>query len=347
MRASTKYIVVIFFSFTTVRCAPSVVRASTRNPDLFEKEGSALKKVGSSPSDFSPPEMYVRQPNLTLKPREQANDTGSLMNLDDERNFLYTSATPHRVGRFVTVKIATNLQKEEKKPDESKKSDGASKDNIEKEIIDAIPELAPADEGKTKLLDHLKMEIKHTFDNGDVLALLKRRSVSGVDVEDMTVSARIPYDRLMGGDALTTDDLIDVKFVSSKDGEIVESRSSGWEDEYSLRLSGFDEAKSKFAKNLDDKRRKIEEASKKLQSRLKSFSKEREQVAKQRDELSQEKSKFDAEKARINKQIDENTGAEGADNPTNNRGADQLQMIDTKAVPASDSGAAAAVEGAQ
>lgn len=301
----------------STRCAPAVIKSSARNPDLFEKEGSTLQKSTNSEHNSSPPEIYVRQPNLIVKPVEGENDSGSLINLEDERNFLYSSAGPHKIGRFVSVKIASNLKPKEKKPEDAKKDDKAAKDDVEKEILEAIPDLAPADES-TRLLDQMKMEIKHRFDNGDVLAMFKRRSSSANDLEDMTVSARIPYDRLMAGDTLTTDDLIDVKMVASKDGELIESRSSGWEDEYSLRLSGFDEAKSKTAMELEDKRRKLEEARKNLQNRVKSFGKERDLVAKQRDELSKEKAKMDEEKAQLLKQIGEKSTANGGANAAMN-----------------------------
>ena len=296
---------VLLTALLLCRCTPDILKATTRNPDLFEKEGASLLRSGQVPASQAVPEIYVRQPNLEIKPLESPNETGSLMNLDDERNYLFSSAGPHKVGRFVTIKVASNIKPKDKKTEELKKDKDTPKDDIEKDLLEAIPELQPAEPGETRLIDDFKMKIMHRYDNGDVMVTMTRRSVHGDQAEDMTVTARLPYDRLMAGDALSTDDLLDVRLVSSKDGELVESRSSGWEDEYSLRLSGFREAKSKVAQELDDKRKKLEQARENLQNRVKTFGKEREQVAKQRDEMNKERTMLEEQRKALETKLDE------------------------------------------
>lgn len=309
------------------RCTPAVIKASTRNPDLFEKEDSQLFRTGQAPSPQPAPQMYVRQPSLEIKPVDQPNETGSLMNLDDERNYLFNTAGPHKVGRFVTIKVASNLKPKDKKSDEATKNKETPKDDIEKELLAAIPELEPADPNDPRLIDQFKMKIMHRYDNGDVMAMMTRRSVNGDQAEDITVTARLPYDRLMAGDQLTTDDLLDVKMVSSKDGNVAESRSSGWEDEYSLRMSGFREASSKVAKELDDKRRKLDEARENLQNRVKTFGKEREQVAKQRDELTKDRTNLEEQRKALETKVDEQQKALDSANETLKAKDDEIAKL--------------------
>lgn len=336
---------VLLMAILLVRCAPEVIKASARNPDLFEKPGSALHMAGRPPGQSPAPEMYVRQSSIQLERVDAPNETGSLFNPEDERNFLFTSAGPHKLGRFLTIQVASNLKAKDKKPEEPAKAKEESQDAVEKELLAAIPELAPADPGETRLIDDFKMKITHRFDNGDVMTMMNRRSVNGEQVEDVTVTARVPYDRLMAGDALTTGDLLDVKIVSSKDGEVAERRSSGWEDEYSLRLSGFDEAKSKVAMEIDDKRRKLDEARANLQTRIKTFSKEREQVAKLRDEVSKEKGQLDEERKQWEEKVDEKESALEDANAALKSKDEQIAELEKKGADEEDGKKAAKAKG--
>ncbi len=275
-------------------CSPKIQTASIRNPDLFEKESDHFVGRGAGPSEPAP-ELYVRRPGIAITKKDRPNETGSLYNPEDERNWLFTSTGPLNVGRFLTIKLASNRQDPAAKGKDPKAAVAAEEkkgDAIEAELLKAIPDLAPAVPGETSLLKAFKMKIVHRYDNGDVLAMTERNSRVGeteTDVHAIQVKARIPYDRLASGDPLTTEDLLAVKFIESQDGELADRDSSGWEDEYSLRLSGYTEAKSKVAMEIDDKRRQLDDAKGKLENQVKSFSKERETVAKTREDLAKRK----------------------------------------------------------
>src|SRR4051812_23554818 len=75
-------------------CMPTVTNISTRNPDLFEKESDRLDAHGRAGGLPEQPEIFVRKRRIELKREDQPNETGSLFNPDDERNYLFTSSGP-------------------------------------------------------------------------------------------------------------------------------------------------------------------------------------------------------------------------------------------------------------
>jgi hypothetical protein len=279
-------------------CAPSVQQVSSRPPNLFDKETGTVEMHGREPVAAQPaPEIFVRKREVLVQPADRPNDTGSLFNPEDERNYLFASSGPVTPGRYVTIAVASNrgAGTPAAKPaaaaaaapaDASKAKDGTgAPDAAEQELLKALPELEPADKDATALIKSFKMRILHRFENGDALAQFTRESQRDDEVNQVDVQARIPYERLVAGDGLTTADLFDVKLVESREGELVERQSSAWEDEYTMRLSGFSEAKSRLAMELDEKRKQLLETRENLETRIKTLADERQQVAKQRDDL--------------------------------------------------------------
>src|SRR4051812_28605997 len=86
-------------------CAPQVERISGRSPDLFDKESDQLHARSRAIGEAAAPEIFVRQRNIALRRTDRANESGSLFNPDDERNYLYTSAGPFNVGRYLTIAV--------------------------------------------------------------------------------------------------------------------------------------------------------------------------------------------------------------------------------------------------
>ena len=342
---------VLLVFFALFACSPKLTKYSGRNPDLFTKESDHLVGEGKNIESPSTPALYVKQKTVQIKNNDRTNDSGSLFNPDDERNYLFTPKGPLNIGRFLTINIQPNRQDDKKSASDkdknkakNKEKDGktAGTDEMEEELLKSLPDLTPGDKEKPSLLKSFKMQIAHRFDNGDVLAMLKRTSQHQDKINEVDVRARIPYDRLSSGDDLTTDDLLDVRFAESKSGETTERSSSAWEDEYSLRLSGFDEAKSKQAQDLADQKQRLQETQEKLENRIKSFGDERRQVAKQRDELNKKKAETDAKMRLIDDTLKDQEAAKSA-NATSEKGgnpADQAApgakpSVKTAAPPAS------------
>jgi hypothetical protein len=302
-------------------CSPKMTQVSGRNPDLFTKESDKLVGQGRPMSGTTVPAVYVKEKTVQITNNTRTNDSGSLFNTDDERNYLFTPKGPLNVGRFLTVNILPNRLSEKdlakdktgaKAKGKGKDDKSAPTDEVEEELLKALPDLTPAEKGQPSLLKSFKMQIAHRYDNGDVLAMLKRTSQHKDQASEVDLRARIPYDRLSSGDDLTTDDLLDVRFAESKAGELTERNSSGWEDEYSLRLSGFEEAKSKQAQDLADQKDRLQEAQEKLENRIKSFGDERRLVAKQREDLAKKRAETDAKMKLIEDTLKEQEAAKAA-----------------------------------
>jgi hypothetical protein len=317
-------------------CVPQLHPISARNPDLFSKETDHLMGGSRGTGEVAPPELFVKQKRIAVAEADRPNETGSLFNPDNERNYLFTPTGPLNVGRFVKIQVVANRQGERKKDGTAKgkdkdkdkekdkagkgakagagkgdgdgKGDGKGGDELEAELLKALPDLEPAEKGEIPLLKDFKMQIVHRYENGDVLAMLDRKSQYEDHTNEVTVQARIPYDRLASGDDLTTEDLLDVHMLQSHAGELADRHSSGWEDEYSLRLSGFSEAKSKVAMELEDQRKKLKEADEKAETKIKAFGEERRQFAKQRDELNQKKAAQDAKVLSLEDKVQEQKG---------------------------------------
>lgn len=303
-------IILALLALVASACAPRMNSISMRNPDLFEKESDRLAGASRGSAPETAPDMYVKQRRPVIKDQDRPNETGSLFNPDDERNYLFTATGPQNVGRFLTVNVVANrgsasagaLAKADNSASPAKPE--GEGDQTEQELLNALPDLTPKTPGDPSLMKTFKMQIVHRYANGDVLARLSRRSLGEDEAAEITAEARIPYDRLASGDPLTTEDLLDVNYVESGEGELIERSSSGWEDEYSLRLSGFKEAKSKMAAELVDQKKQLDDAKEKLETRIKTFGDERRSVAKQRDDLNKKNIETDAKVKDMQDELD-------------------------------------------
>ncbi len=235
------------------------------------------------------PEIFVRNKKVDIRLRDESNSTGSLMRINDGRNYLFSDRSPIRIGSFVDVIInSARLNKKEiPKADPADKKNTTAQaggDEVVKALREALPDLSPADE-EASVVKRLKMRVVDQLENGDVLVSYQRESQRGVYGAKVDVRARVSYEVINSDRELTTDDLNDVEWFESNQGELVERKSAGWEDEYTLRVSGFDEAKSKQALALEEKRNQIESVREKLDSQLVSLGKERRTMAKERNSL--------------------------------------------------------------
>jgi len=269
-------------------CAPNQVQMSSRSGSLFDKKGAQIATGRRQPgAPGTRKEMYIRQKKFDIKPIDKVNETGSMFNPNDERNFLFTSSGPVSVGRFISFNVVS--KRIDKKPGSAAGVDGAEKksggDEITNELLSALPDLSPSEPGEKSALKRIDMRIAHRYENGDALVTLQRTSIVDGEANEISISGRVPYDRLISGKQLTTDDLNEVKFNESNEGQLSERYSSAWEDEYTLRLSGFNEASSKIAMDLESKRQRLDEVKDRVKGQIESMSKERQKVADERERV--------------------------------------------------------------
>lgn len=288
------HISILFLAQIIASCAPQMTKISSRNPNLLEKEKDLIERADASIDNVSP-QLYVKEPRINIQPSQGESSNGSLASPDDDRLNLFGDVRPRKIGRHINVLVASNKSNTAKDTSEKKDGDSTTSeeknsadkkvDPLEEELLKSLPDLTPAQKESVKLLKNFKMQITHRYPNGDLMARIARSSNNPDSSESFVAEAKIPAERLASGDPITTEDLVDVMVTENHAGEVVERRSTIWEDEYSLRLSGFTEAKSRAGLDLEEKRKELGDARDRLEQRIKDFSAEKRQFAVQRDQL--------------------------------------------------------------
>ena len=311
---------VVFFPILfELSCTGGVNSISSRDLTLYNrKEGnkSTSPLVTSSKSKKNP-EVFVKRRDVIIEPILDSDDDGSLFNVNDSKNNLFATYLRPRVGGFLLVKVlnhkslVNSIEKiEENEDGNSAESIANGKDDEfnEMELIKALPHLGPIEEDEKSVIKNLRMKVVHQFENGDLLLTFKRSSANENNSKQAFVQARLPFDRVISKNNLTTRDLTEIKLLENYKDEIIEKNSTGWEDEYTLRLSGFDETKSKFATKLEEKRNDLRKIKNKLHDRLENLGKERRQMARERDKLIRNKSSLEESEKELKAEIEEQKG---------------------------------------
>jgi hypothetical protein len=175
------------------------------------------------------------------------------------------------------------------------------------ELIAALPKLEPEDK-TPKVPSIIKMRVLRKLENGDVIVEATRASTNEWDANSIRAVSRIPRGRLASNQPLTTLDLVDVDWFEQQGPNTVERESSGWEDEYSLRWAGFEEARSKTAIELENKRKDLQKVKDRLQDRIANMSKERGQIAQERERVRKLREEAEQKLGELNRKILEQSG---------------------------------------
>lgn len=312
---------ILLLRFASLLSAPSLMTSCfTGTPHYISQREPASPSAPqaiaiSEPKDEKPLDLFVRQKDIKIRRKAPANETGSLTDLNDPRAYLFGFERPVEVGMFVDVKVASNRSDAAAAPADasatgSKPEEGVAKDPAAKEVavealLKSLPNLEPAPENKPILMKSIKMQVLERFDNGDVLVMHRRRSIREGQGADVTVTARVPAEALARVDNISTLDLADVDWRESFNGDVAERKSANWEDEYSLRLSGFDETKSKDAIGLEEKRNQLKSVRDKLENEMKGFAGERSRLSSERAKLLESKAQDSAKISDLEKQNSE------------------------------------------
>lgn len=290
-----------------VSCRTGMTKLSSRPLIQIEKNEAApsntSREIVADPkrSDF-----YVKERSLKIVPSSERSESGSLFNPDYQGNYLFATQKKLEVGDYLQVAV-----KQRQKVD-AKSIDGAQVDSpstsigngggelaenaagvqstrqkLEEELLKELPDLTPTAADRPAMLTELAMEVTSRLANGDLMIQSRRNSISPYESHEIKVTARLPYSATSSGEPITTNDLVDVSLVDIRRGEVISRSATGWEDEYSLRLSGFDESKSIVARELQERQKKLTAARIKLEKRIRSFAAEKADVLKLRENLSE------------------------------------------------------------
>lgn len=283
--------------------------------------------------ESKPSDLYTRNKEVKIRRRSPINETGSLTDLNDPRAYLFGFERPLDIGSFVDIKVVSNRAeaKSDNKVTEQKAADTkdsqTGKPDEAANLLKSLPNLEPADGNYAGLIKNIKMQVIEKLPNGDVLVMHRRRSLRDGQASEINVTARMPALALARVDNLSTVDLADIDWRESSNGEIAERKSANWEDEYTARLSGFEESRSKQAMAIEEKREQVKSARSNLEKEMKAFMSDRDKMTKERASLLETKAKDDEKIAELEsrnqelqRQVDESANKDdsGADDVKNN-----------------------------
>jgi len=283
---------------------------------LSEKEGKSPHLGHRRPVEEkseSAPEIYVKRESLAVVPKETQNFTGSLLSLNRAENSLFMEPPRGAVGETLDVVVKVNRSEGAATPTPAPAAPaagappGATGKGPQDELIAALPKLEPEDK-TPKVPSIIKMRVLRKLENGDVIVEATRASTNEWDANSIRAVSRIPRDRLASNQPLTTLDLVDVDWYEQQGANTVERESSGWEDEYTLRWAGFEEARSKTAIELENKRKDLEKVKDRLQDRIVNMSKERGQIAQERERVRKLREEAEQKLGELNRKLAEQNG---------------------------------------
>jgi hypothetical protein len=288
----------LFLILFCVSCG-SMRMISGRSP--YQNDNKNLTRATSVPLPVTggkeaPQEVYIKAPQINIVETDPVNTTGSLYNTSNDTAFLFGELPKNEIGSMIEVAVnpsatpaAAAAQTTAAAPGAAAPVAGAAAagkngKSAEDDLLAQFPDLKPQDVNQ-KIIKNFKMKVQSRYPNGDVLALYYRTSDSASDANEVKVLARIPGDKLQEGKGISTQDLSEVQLIASNHDELLQRQSPSWEDEYTLRMSGFREATSKSAKDLESKRKDLMKIKDTLHKRIEDLAKERERMAKERDHL--------------------------------------------------------------
>ena len=290
-----KYLILLIFM--QVSCFGSLSTMSRR--DIHEVVSGNLKGKSRSVEEKkdSSPEIFVRKKRSVIQRKKYGPRSGSLFNLNDPRNILITEKPRGMLDSYLDIEITSNRL-------DPKKEGEDSGEQLEDELLKALPQL-DSEKANPILIKNLKMKVVSQLENGDVLVEASRTSSNDLESNAISVRARVSHDALSKKGKLTSKDLQDVVWNETNSGKLTERSSVGWEDEYTLRWSGFNEARSKLAMGLEEKRKRLVDFRGQLQNEYKSLTRRRVEIAKERARLARERKKIADEKEALKDTIEE------------------------------------------
>ena len=292
-----------------VSCVPKLNRVSNRTlENLFEKKGKKIvpETMVQAPMRST---VYKKKSEVHIKPNLDSRASGSLSYLENSNNDLFSTNPKYSVGDYIPITVVNHRSdkkdnnkggdKDEKKQEESLDEDA---------LLQSIKSLEPPSNHGNNLIKKFNMKIVHQFDNGDFLLEYNRETRNSFLSNEMIVQARLPSKNLNEDKQVTTNDLVNVRMLESEENDIVERKSTSWDNDITLRMSGFNEVKSKLAGEIDQSRKRIEDIKSKFQEKLKLIGKERKSYAKDRlknqKEMQELTKKIELQKTKIAEQND-------------------------------------------
>jgi hypothetical protein len=294
-------------------CQSTLIPISKRRLDTqAEQPPRYIRKSRSigEPKTNQSSELFLRQKKTAIVPLERQQQSASLFQVSNPQNYLFYDKPRGEVGDMIPVYV----RPERKAPDSEDDTEPLTEDNaemdaeqLEKDLLAALPDLRPQDD-KPVPVTKIPFKVMRILPDGDAIVENYRVSKNDDESNVVKIQARVPKSRLMSNEPILTTDLRDINWYQNRNQNVTERQSLGWQDEYTLRLSGFEEARSLQAKNLEQKRQDLIKLRDRLKQRIMNLSKERSQVARERSRLTSIKDQYDSKIQDLENQIQQKAG---------------------------------------
>ena len=265
-------------------CQTGVIPVSKR--DAFPvRTGEIYKKGRKIKGPVSKSEtIFKKKTKLDIYPVRNIDRDGSLFSTENPNNFLFYEKPPGHVGDILEVKVISSQAGQQ--DEGSNQATGDNSEKITDELIQALPQFTPDEKNASlKVSPYFKFKVDKRLANGDLLVSHTRLSETPDQANLVIIKSRIPAQVVLSQRSITTQDMQDIEWYQRADGEEFERYSLTWQDEYSLRLSGFEEVKSKYAKQLDDRKSDLKKISSQLRKRINSLRQEKMNFSRSRQKL--------------------------------------------------------------
>ena len=271
-------------------------------------------------------QVVLKKSHIEIVENVEEMEAGSLSNIYNQNNDFFSTRAFPQIGEYLTIKV---LNHRGKNNDEKANEDAQDEELNQDELLKSIKSLEPP-KLENSLIKEFKMKVVHIYQNGDLLLQYSRNSENENQINMINIKARVPAKAMLNEKPLTTKDLQNIQIVENVKNELVKRTSSSWDDEYTLRMSGFNEAQSKVASEVDSSMKKLKNMRSSFEKKLKTIQNERNMFAKNKqnsdsklNELNQkiieQKAKIDEQKQLLSQKDQElqalKPSEEGAENP--------------------------------
>lgn len=245
--------------------------------------------------------IYKKDYQKKIMIEKEMDDNPSLYRIKSPKNKFFNHHRFPEIGQILKFKIKNTKIKKDTDPEAAEQEE-----NGNDELLNAIPSLAPPAEDDTYPLRDLAMRVEQILPNGDLVLSYTKNTRLNKDRRKLRVQAVLGRDDFPSQkkdlDKLHTGMLKDIEFTDIYKHDTQIFKSLDWDDAYTLRLSNYHEQRSRYAVQIENKRKKLEEISESVEKRIRSSNQQRKKWTAEREKWQRAKAK---EEERIEKLSDQ------------------------------------------
>ena len=214
--------------------------SETATGAIFGNDSDASTKDGQK-------DIFLKTTEISIEEDRNFLREGSIYAEDSDMGNLFKKANNFKVGNSIDVFI--KIQGEAKTDEAIPQEENA--DTLKAKLEELIPNLA-SDDANKKPITKFKARILRELPNGDLeIESYKSAGNEKNGNRFYRFKATIPKKKYKAAEQLTTNDLENIKWDEVNNGDLTQRTSLAWQDDYTLRMSGFGESFHVKLKNYE------------------------------------------------------------------------------------------------